>query len=166
MYSIDYWRAAVISAHSFRTASARFRTVVLLIPLTGIGAFWPSSCCSSVGHVYDRAAGSTPPATTFPLRAGAGNMSGMFTASWVFPASVKSSEIVRALIDLNVTGKRFVTPGLCSRMSKTPWPAGLRPVMNVGHAHHECEGTLDRQSPYAPRSIRLARLGSSPASSI
>src|ERR687892_2863982 len=51
-------------------------------------------------------------------------------------------------------------------MSKTPWPAGLRPVMNVGHAHHECDGTVDRQSPCAPRSIRACRLGSSPASSM
>src|SRR5918999_4384251 len=51
-------------------------------------------------------------------------------------------------------------------MSKTPWPAGLSPVMKEGHAHHECDGTVDRQSPYAPRLMKSERTGSSPASSM
>src|SRR5665809_162943 len=72
----------------------------------------------------------------------------------------------RALTDLDVMGRRLDTPGLCSRMSNTAWPAGLRPVMNVGHAVQECEGTVERQSPYAPRSMSAARLGNSPRSSI
>src|SRR5687767_14220368 len=51
-------------------------------------------------------------------------------------------------------------------MSKTACPAGLRAVMNEGHAHQEWCGIVERQSPYAPLSMSFWRLGSSPRSNI
>src|ERR671919_2477435 len=146
-YSKDLCRRAVMSLHSLRNASGRLRYVVQLMPLTGNGARESSSACSSGGCVYERLAGRTPPAIIFPLTSGTGNVKGMLRARVVLPALVRSSKTVGALIECQVIGSLFETPGLCSRMSKTPWPAGFNPVMKDGHAHQEWDGTVDRQSP-------------------
>ena len=47
-------------------------------------------------------------------------------------------------------------PGTVSRMSSTPWSAGSTPVRNDGHAAHEWVGTVERRTPFCPRSIRPA----------
>ena len=56
------------------------------------------------------------------------------------PASDSRCGHVGARIERDETGIRRVWPGRCSRMSKTPCPAGSTPVRNDGQAAHECDG--------------------------
>src|SRR6187551_532595 len=104
-----------------------------------------------------------PPAMTTPRTSGAGNVSGTLTTTDVFPALVKRSGQVGARIERDETGSLRVTPGLYSRMSKTPCPPGSRPVRNVGQAAQEWDGMQDRETPRRPRSTSLCSAGRSPA---
>jgi len=86
----------------------------------------------------------TPPAMTTPRICGGGYVSGTLTRSVAFPASDRRSGHVAARIDAEETGSRRVAPGRYSRMSKTPWPPGSRPVRKVGQAAPAVEQTAER----------------------
>jgi hypothetical protein len=78
-----------------------------------------------------------PPAIITPRISGAGKVRGTLTTTDVFPALVKRSGHVGARIERDETGSLRLAPGLYSRMSKTPWPPGSRPVRKVGQAAQE-----------------------------
>ena len=94
------WRAEVTSTTSSRNGTGRFRYVVHDMPLMGqdTPAFRRSSANPS-GWVNALHLGSTPPATSFPLIAGGGKVSGTLTTSDSTPASLRSWRKVRSLIE-------------------------------------------------------------------
>src|SRR6266540_205794 len=159
-------RGRVTRWTSSRKGSILFWYVVHDIPLMGHGVPPRSrSSASAWGHVNALPLGSTPPATSRPLISGGGNVSGTFTVSCSLSAAVRSRRNVRSFIDRYVTGRCLSAPGgSCSRMSHTSWSSGSTPVRNEGHADHECVGMVERNTPFAPRSMSAWRLGRAPAS--
>ena len=116
------------------------------------------------GASRPRFGGITPPAMATPLISDAADRSAgrSRAASCGRPRSSAAARWARGSSGTR-PASAGVAPGLCSRMSNTPWPAGSTPVRKVGHAAQECDGMHERDDAAAGRAaISAARLGRSP----
>ena len=144
------WRprgARVTSSTSAIRSSGRWRNVVQDPPLIGQPTRGPASGRVAVGRALrDHAAGDGD-ALDVGRRIGQRHVHQQRRPPGLATAAA-------ARWGRGSTGTRpaagGLTPGRYSRMSKTPCPAGSRPVRKVGQAAHECEGRQERDTPFWP----------------